>query len=199
MLSHLHDTINVKFEYPENTGRIWETRCIFNPIPQRMIAGYRWMCVDQFGFISYVEQRDFEMLLGIGKPGDKIPWNPRYKYVEYSDPEFCGLQLDDDDIDEIIYMYEEGLRQQSSNGLLNGFVQWNDGPQVADLFLQLMTSENANYMYHFSFLTDSMREIIEPNSQIKQYVPNWRVGNVRSRWAKVEALRIHDHRTPWMK
>lgn len=164
-----------------------------------MISGFRWMCVDQYGFISYIEQRDFEFILGIGKAREYVPWSPRNKYVDYDDPDFCGLQMDDDDIDEVIFMHEETLRAQSPNGALNGFVRWYDGPQVADLYLQLTTGDNDNFMYHFSFLTDSMKETTDIISQTKQYTPNWRVGNIRSRWAKVESLRIHDYRHVWMK
>jgi hypothetical protein len=94
---------------PSNPLRVWEVQSIFSPIPGRALGGVRIKVEDQKGFVSFCNQRDFEVLLGMGIPGRLCPWLDR-AYVSWEDSEWCGFCCDEEDLRDDLYDRELGLR-----------------------------------------------------------------------------------------
>lgn len=101
--------VGCEFHDPLDKGRRWSVHQVFAPLASRMIGGVRAKVVDTRGFISFVNQRDLEVLLGMGEPGDLCPWLGS-AYVEPGDPEWFGLCVDDDDLADDLLLRELELR-----------------------------------------------------------------------------------------
>jgi hypothetical protein len=109
--------LGCEFHDPLDKGRRWCVHQVFAPLESRMIGGVRAKVVDARGFISFVNQRDLEVLLGLGEPGDLCPWLGS-SYVEPGDPEWFGLCVDDDDLADDLLLRELELR--AVHHVLNG-------------------------------------------------------------------------------
>jgi hypothetical protein len=82
---------------PVDPRRHWRIHGFSAPAPGRALGGVRARLVDQKGFTSYLNQRDLEVLLGIGRPGSRCPWLGR-DYVAPDHPAWIGLCADAEDL-----------------------------------------------------------------------------------------------------
>lgn len=89
--------------------RVWTITNLFAPIERRTLGGIRAKLEDQKGFISFCNQRDLELLLGLAKPGDMCPWTDR-PYPDLHEREFYGICADDEDLKDDLYAFELALR-----------------------------------------------------------------------------------------
>lgn len=111
----LHEPLDVVGSFvvdPRVPARPWYIQSFFAPITQRMIGGVRARLIDASDFVSFVNQRDLEVLLGIGTPGKFCPWIGR-KYIGVGERDWCGFFVDDDDLIDDLQFRELELRMKS--------------------------------------------------------------------------------------
>lgn len=105
-LSDLHDR-----------QRLWYVQGLYLPIDGRALGGVRAKLTDQKGFISFCNQRDFEVLLGMANPGEAIHWRED-DYVGPGDRNWFGLCCDEEDLRDDLYERELFFRAELPGGLL---------------------------------------------------------------------------------
>lgn len=101
------------FQYinPAKPQRVWTLQYLFAHIPRRALGGIRAKFLDNKNFVSFCNQRDLEVLLGIGLPGDYCYWaNQTYPIV--NSREWYGLCLDHEDLLDDLHDRELRLREQ---------------------------------------------------------------------------------------
>lgn len=116
----LESTLNVagaQIVDPDNASRVWEIQGFYLPIEGRALGGIRAKLIDQKGFITFCNQRDLEVLLGIGRPGSPVEWRDD-EYVAPDDKEWFGFCCDDDDLVDDLQERELFYRMQLPQGLL---------------------------------------------------------------------------------
>lgn len=94
-----------------NLSRIWTVNTVYAPVPERHLGGIRLKLVDQKNFVSFCNQRDFEVLSGIAKPGELCRWTDR-DYPEPGDHDWIGLCMDAIDLEDDLYERELALRAE---------------------------------------------------------------------------------------
>jgi hypothetical protein len=101
------------FQYadPASPLRVWTLQYLFAPIPGRALGGVRAKLMDDKGFITFCNQRDLEILLGIAQPGDHCHWSGG-TYPERDSREWYGLCVDDEDLQDDLHERELRLREQ---------------------------------------------------------------------------------------
>jgi hypothetical protein len=82
---------------PTEPRRDWRIHGFYAPLGARAIGGIRARLVDQKGFVSFLNQRDLEVLLGLGQPGARCGWLGR-SYVAPDHPDWIGPCADDEDL-----------------------------------------------------------------------------------------------------
>lgn len=117
LLEAHHGVVGARIVDPDNHTRVWEVQGLYLPIDGRALGGVRAKLFDQKGFVTFCNQRDLEVLLGIGRVGEPVDWLDN-EYVDPSDPEWFGLCCDDDDLMDDLYDRELFVRQQVPAGLL---------------------------------------------------------------------------------
>lgn len=128
---------------PHNPQRVWEVHGLFSPLPTRALGGIRIKVMDQKDFVSFCNQRDFELLLGMGVPGQLCPWLDA-PYVHWEDADWCGFCCDDEDLVDDLYDRESLLRHElefmgigflPSSSQISRRVRLERGVEVEDLFV----------------------------------------------------------------
>lgn len=109
--------IGLTIEDRSKPGRIWAVTNLYAPIESRKLTGIRAKLEDQKGFVSFCNQRDLELFLGLGQPGHPCFWLDE-DYPEMDSPEFYGLCADWEDLRDDLYERELQLRMQSMEAVL---------------------------------------------------------------------------------
>jgi hypothetical protein len=109
MLEATYGLDNYQIADPRTPGRSWVVRNLYLPVQSRALGGLRAKLVDQKGFITFCNQRDLEVVLGLGIPGQYCPWSGK-DYVGPDDPDWFGLCADDDDLADDLYDRELNVR-----------------------------------------------------------------------------------------
>lgn len=117
LLASTLDVVGVRFPDPQHALRMWEIQGLYLPIEGRALGGVRAKLIDQKGFITFCNQRDLEVLLGIGRPGAAITWRED-KYVAPTDRDWCGLCCDEDDLLDDLQEREMFARASLPAGIL---------------------------------------------------------------------------------
>lgn len=110
----LTDTLGLhgfKYVDPKEPARVWELQYLLAPIRKRALGGVRAKFIDNKGFISFMNQRDLEVLVGLAKPGDECFWAGE-EYPEVGSQDWFGLCADDDDLVDDLQDRELRLREQ---------------------------------------------------------------------------------------
>lgn len=95
---------------PEEQGRTWRITAMYAPL-KRHIGGIRAKCVDQKGFVSFINQRDLELLLGLARPGSWCNWLGE-EYPEIGCGNYAGFCMDSEDVTDDLYDKELVIRGQ---------------------------------------------------------------------------------------
>lgn len=95
---------------PLEPYRAWTIQWIFAPIHGRKLGGVRAKLVDAKGFITFCNQRDLEVILKQGTPGQYCRWSGG-RYVAPDDREWCGLCCDEEDLRDDLFEYECRVRE----------------------------------------------------------------------------------------
>jgi hypothetical protein len=117
ILQETFDILNVQVRDPKDSGRLWEVHELYAPIPGRALGGIRAKLVDEKGFITFCNQRDLEVLVGLGVPGKWCRWMNE-DYLHPDDREWFGLCADEEDLLDDLQAREMALRRQVHGGVL---------------------------------------------------------------------------------
>jgi hypothetical protein len=99
------------FTDPFDARRVWCVENVYMPVPGRAIGGIRAKVRDQKGFVSFCNQRDLEVLLGMYQPGELCAWLDD-GYVGVTDDDWVGLACDDEDLRDDLYERELYIRRE---------------------------------------------------------------------------------------
>jgi hypothetical protein len=157
---------------PFNKRRLWTIQGLYAPIPGRSLGGVRAKLQDRKGFISFLNQMDMEILLGIAVPGKKCRWSGK-EYAEVESPNFFGFCCDDDDL--LDDLYDRELMIRGETGLL---------PYGAEVLRRIHYEDRVDYEELRILLQD-----VDPDTGIG---PDMRIDTIERRWVRVERNRL-----PW--
>lgn len=96
---------------PLERERAWTIHWLLAPIRGRALGGIRALMGDQRGFVTFCNQRDLEVLLGIGKPGRHCYWL-KDDYPEPGARNWFGPCCDEEDLRDDLHSRECQLREQ---------------------------------------------------------------------------------------
>lgn len=104
------DVVGQEFTDPTNSRRCWTVDGLYAPIQARALGGVRLRVKDQKGFVSYINQRDAEVLLNYASAGELCGWLGSQRYLSPSDINFWGLCIDPFDMEDEIVSIEAMIR-----------------------------------------------------------------------------------------
>lgn len=104
---------------PKVPQRHWVLQYLYAPIRRRRVGGVRAKFMDNKGFVSFCNQRDLEVLLGIASPGARCYWADT-DYVDPSESGWFGLCVDDEDLEDDLLERELRLREHYPEILPSG-------------------------------------------------------------------------------
>jgi len=157
---------------PKNHERIWQISAVFAPIRKRAIGGIRVQVTDQKGFISFINQRDLEVLLGIARPGDYCQWLGQ-DYVDPADrDDWIGFVMDEEDLADDLFGRETELR----------FVHYEStGKPILPMGVELARR------IHLSDGVDSEELLLGSGDVARGEVdPDTRFETIQLRWTRIE-------------
>lgn len=117
LLQETFDLVGARIQDPDEPYREWTLGGFYEPVKGRSLGGIRAKCSDSKGFISFVNQRDLEVLLGLVEPGSYCYWGQR-RYPEPGDQDWYGFCADEDDLRDDLMDRELLFRGQMEDGLL---------------------------------------------------------------------------------
>lgn len=102
----------IGFQYldPIEPKRTWVLQYLCAPIYKRRLNGIRAKFMDSKSFITFCNQRDLEVLLGIAQPGTTCYWADM-DYAEIGEPDWFGLCVDPEDLEDDLLERELRLRE----------------------------------------------------------------------------------------
>jgi len=158
-----------------NERRVWTVTSVYAPIPERCLGGVRVKLVDQKGFVTFCNQRDFEVMLGMAKPGDFCRWTGR-EYPHPHDDAWIGFCVDKIDIQDDLYERELALRAE--NPIL---------PSPSDIVQRIHPNMTRDYEEFWTLRGDYDFETgIGPDTRIETLYERWsRVSRDWFDWMKV--------------
>jgi len=172
-LSDAFGLMGCSFEDPVTSERVWVIDGVYAPIPGRAIGGLRVHLTDQKGFISFCNQRDLEVLLGLAKGGQYCPWTgEKYSYVNDEADGWIGLFVDDIDLADDLFARELNLRAQH---------QWGVLPETT-ISRRIHRADKNDVERHDILLWDA--------DPVTGLGPDPSLDNLEYRWKRVEEERI---------
>ena len=157
----------VSIEDPVQVGRRWTITGLYGPVFGRKLGGIRAKLEDDKGFITFCNQRDLEMLIGLASPGNFCPWTSS-TYPEWDSSDFYGLCADDDDLRDDLYDRELTLRAQQPGVI----------PFGQELIRRVHTDAKRDFEELYTMLYDC--------DPITGYGPDPRFKTLSKRWARVQ-------------
>ena len=109
--------VGTRIPDPYNIRRSWEVQSVFSPLEGRALGGVRTKLVDQKGFVTFCNQRDLEVLLGIAAPDTFCSW-AEVDYAGPEDSDWYGFCADEEDLVDDLFEREMFLRVQEPSGIL---------------------------------------------------------------------------------
>lgn len=92
--------------------REWTIVGVYAPLTCRAVEGIRVKVVDESGVITFVEQMDLEVLMGLAHKGDMCAWSGK-RYLGPGDNAFAGLVCDEDDLLDDLMDTENVIRMST--------------------------------------------------------------------------------------
>ena len=160
--------------------REWTIDGLYSPIWGRTLGGIRARVKDQKGFVSFLNQRDLEFLLGLGVAGRHCAWLGE-DYVDPTDRGWVGFCMDDEDLRDDLYARELDMRFHQEE--LTGSKVLPEGLEL-DRLLGINGGTDIKELL-------TMRCDYDPNTG--EY-PDLRFNAVDLRWMRIERERFPWHR-----
>lgn len=175
LLQETFDLVGAQILDPANPRRIWTLQAFYAPVRGRVLGGVRARLTDQKNFVTFVNQRDLEVLLGDAEPGTWCQW-ARQDYQSPDSRDWYGFAMDEDDFEDDLHDREMLLRVDSPTGfLLEG-----------ELFRRVHVDTDYDAEEYFILLWDA-----DPETGMS---PDLRLETVERRWKRVERTRYRwDH------
>jgi hypothetical protein len=151
-------------------NRMWTLQAFYSPIRGRMLGGIRARLTDQKGFVTFINQRDLEVLLGMVEPGTWCQW-ARQDYVPPDSRDWYGFAMDEDDLEDDLHDREMLLRLNSPTEFL----------MEGEINRRVHLDESFDAEEYFILLWDA-----DPETGIS---PDLRLETVDRRWKRVERTR----------
>lgn len=164
---------------PHEPWRHWTIQWLLAPIPGRHLGGVRAKLIDTKGFVTFCNQRDLEVLMQHGKPGQYCQWTGK-NYVSPNDSEWCGLCCDEEDLRDDLFERECRAREH--------YKEYPYLPQGLEFTRRLHLELNQDVEELYTLLWD-----MDPDTY--QY-PDTSLRNVQRRWSRVERLKLFWERIP---
>jgi hypothetical protein len=161
--------IGVQLLDPYNPLRIWTIQGLYSPVAGRALGGLRAKLEDQKGFITFINQRDLEVLLEVERPGNYCVWLST-NYVGIQDRDWYGFCVDTDDLLDDLYDRELQIRAQYPRGAIL--------PSGIELTRRIHNGYGDDYEELYTMLWD-----MDPGTG---YGPDDRFETLESRWRSVE-------------
>jgi hypothetical protein len=146
---------------------------LFSPLPTRLLGGIRALLCDSKGFITFCNQRDLEVLIGMYKPGDYCKW-AKDKYPEPGTVKWYGLCCDEIDLQDDLFARECQLREEHKE---LGYL-----PTGMELIRRVHFDENSDGEEMLTLLGDCDMDT--------GIYPDTRVETVGRRWVRVEKTQL---------
>lgn len=178
LLAETFGLVGAKMTDPFETRREWKIDGFYIPIWGRAVGGIRARVIDQKGVVSFINQRDLELLLGIAKPGEYCRWLGS-DYVDPYDRAWIGFFMDEEDLRDDLYVREADMRFHQEE--LTGSVIL---PQDLEIDRYVRCNEDAREMLCLMFDFD----------QETGFSPDTRLETVDLRWKRVERQGVSWHR-----
>lgn len=161
---------------PKEEGRNWTISSLYLPL-RRKIGGVRAKCVDQKGFVSFINQRDLELVLGIGKPGGWCKWLGD-TYPETDDPSFYGFCMDTEDVFDDLYDKELLIRAAQT--------------EVTGQVLAIPQGTDVSQLIHYDARNDAIRRCLLIADRDAEFgiCPDPRLETLNQRWAVYENEKV---------
>ena len=169
--------VGIRIPDPHNAVRVWEIQGLYAPIDSRMLGGVRAKLVDQRNFITFCNQRDLEVLLGLGAPGNYCPWLDE-DYRGPNEIDWYGFCCDEDDLLDDLFEREMFLRASTPGGVLS--------PSF-DIERRVHLSETSDCEELFVLLGD-----MDPETGL---FPDTRFETLERRWIRSERRRVRWERS----
>jgi hypothetical protein len=171
LLKSTFDIIGATLKDPDTPDLTWAVHALFAPLPKRSLGGIRAKLVATSGLVSFINQRDLEVLLGQARPGKYCDWL-RATYQGPTDKGWCGLCMDSDDLEDDLHERELCARAASGGQLpigmeLTRLLHMDEGHDVEELITSI--SDHC------------------PETGL---TPDSRLETIRSRWSRIEARRL---------
>jgi hypothetical protein len=157
---------------PQEPTRPWYIESLFSPVPGRAIGGIRAKLIDEKGFVSFINQRDLEVSIGMAAPGAWCKWLGQ-PYVDADDDKWIGICADDEDLLDDLLEREMVLRGASPNGVLYS---------PLDIERRVHLEARNDFEDTYTLLWD-----MDPDTG---YGPDPRFATIERRWARVERRRV---------
>jgi hypothetical protein len=103
----------------DDYNRVWTVQGLYTPVG-RKLGGVRIKLVDNKGFITFCNQRDFEVLIGMARPGDWCLW-ANQEYAGLGQDEWFGFCMDTLDLCDDFHERELELLGEYNHG---GVADW---------------------------------------------------------------------------
>lgn len=157
---------------PWRAERAWVVRGLYAPVNKRALGGIRVKLEDEKGFISFINQRDFEVLIGLGEPGKPCIWADQ-DYVGPKDNGWFGLCLDESDLVDDLFDREMALRAEIPGVLPSGL----------EIKRRIHISRGVDAEELLMILADADRDGFGPDPRIETIDYRWvRVERSKVRW-----------------
>lgn len=158
---------------PLHNKRRWLVQRLYAPILGRALAGIRAQLIDNKGFISFINQQDLELLLGLARPSDWCPWTERY-YPGINSPEegWFGICCDREDLRDDLYINELSLRHQYGGYLPTGL------------------EYQRKVYYEKEDETEELLQVLWDKAPEDNSTPDSRMDTLDHRWTLVEKKRV---------
>ncbi len=176
--------VGVEFDDPREDDRTWRIERLFAPIKGRALGGIRARVTDNKGFISFVNQRDLELLLDLATPGGWCQWNDSvYPGLNDEQDGWYGLCCDTEDLRDQLQEYELYLRDYYKAEHSLDYV-----PDNLEYTRRVHTESGRDVEELLLFLWDR-----DPETGMG---PDGRLETIDRRWKSVEERRMRWDRVP---
>jgi hypothetical protein len=152
-------------------GRVWTLQYLCAPVLRRRIGGVRAKFTDNKGFVTFCNQRDLEVLIGLAAPGSKCHWADT-DYADVGEPDWFGFCVDEEDLDDDLLDRELRLREHYPGILPEGLQairRIHDGGSSDREELYMMLADVDVYT---------------------GYGPDPRLETIHNRWVRVERTKL---------
>lgn len=174
LLKETYGIVGRRVREDSDPRRLWVIQGLYAPIPRRALGGVRARLLDDNGFSTFVNQRDLEVLLGIGRSGSDCQWL-KSPYPHPGDRDWCGLCMDRDDLMDDLLDLELFLRcSYPQNSIL---------PPGIQIERRLHLEEGKDVRESLVLVWDMDARTGES--------PDTKITTVDDRWASVHQERLH--------